>query len=138
LLIIENESCQHCLPEAEDTIAVLGTGFDLSWTEGQWLATKRVAYWGDIDTWGMQFLSKARSAIPDLNALLMSEEVFDQFIQAAVAEPVVAGTTIPESLTADESRLYSRLLRESAGRLEQEFLPQSYVQTRVLNWVNTN
>ncbi|MGB7326882.1 MAG: DUF3322 domain-containing protein, partial [Rubripirellula sp.] len=55
LLIIENESCQHHLPAAKDTIAVLGTGFDLSWTEGQWLVTKRVAYWGDIDSWGLQF-----------------------------------------------------------------------------------
>lgn len=39
LLIVENEACQHHLPAAPDTIAVLGTGFDLNWAEAQWLCT---------------------------------------------------------------------------------------------------
>lgn len=138
LLIIENESCQHCLPEAEDTIAVLGSGFDLSWTEGQWLTTKKVAYWGDIDTWGLQFLSKARAAVADLDALLMTEEVFDEFIHAAVREPIVAGTMVPERLNTKEALLYGRLLQQSIGRLEQEFLPQSFVQQRILGWVSSS
>lgn len=135
LLIVENESCQHHLPSAKNTIAVLGAGFDLSWTEGQWLGTKRVAYWGDIDSWGLQFLAKARTAIPHLESLLMTEDDFDELKQAAVPEPVVADARAPAGLTNAESKLYSRLLGESHGRLEQEFLPLNKVQQRILHWI---
>lgn len=137
LLIVENESCQHHLPEAKDTIAVLGAGFDLSWTEGQWPVAKKVAYWGDIDTWGLQFLAKARTAIPHVEPLLMTEEDFDELKQAAVCEPVVAGTIVPDGLTDAEAELYYRLLGESHGRLEQEFLPLNKVQQRITDWLST-
>ncbi|MEI6527925.1 MAG: DUF3322 domain-containing protein, partial [Planctomycetota bacterium] len=60
LLIVENETSQHQLCPLEGTIAVLGSGFDLSWTQADWLTGKQVGYWGDIDTWGLQFLAKAR------------------------------------------------------------------------------
>jgi hypothetical protein len=137
LLIVENESCQHQLPEAKDTIAVLGAGFDLSWTEGQWLVTKRVAYWGDIDSWGLQFLAKARMAIPHLEPLLMTEDDFNEFSNAAVCEPVIAGTSVPVGLTDAESKLYCRLIQESRGRLEQEFLPLKKVQPSIGEWVSS-
>jgi hypothetical protein len=123
LLIVENESCQHQLPTVARTIAVLGAGLDLGWTDASWLGTKKVAYWGDIDTWGLQALSRARKEIGQLDALLMTEEVFDQFADSAVPEPVVADTELPTQLHRDEQTLYERLLRETRGRLEQEFLP---------------
>lgn len=137
LLIVENESCQHHLPDARDTMAVLGAGFDLSWTEGQWLVTKKVAYWGDIDSWGLQFLAKTRTAIPHVEPLLMTAEDFDEMKQAAVCEPVVAGTIVPDGLTDTESELYHRLLGESQGRLEQEFLPLNKVQQRIRDWLSS-
>jgi hypothetical protein len=135
LLVIENESCQHQLPLAKDTIAVLGAGFDLSWTEAQWLVTKRVAYWGDIDSWGLQFLAKARTAIPHVEPILMTEDDFDELKHAAVSEPVVASTIAPDGLTNAESKLYVRLLGESHGRLEQEFLPLNKVRQRITHWL---
>ena len=134
LLIVENEACQHQLPNAEETVAVLGAGLDLNWTEAPWVSSKRVAYWGDIDTWGLQLLAKARQSIPHLDSLLMSEAIYDEFDRAAVVEPVVAGTDVPEGLSDSESRLYGRLLCASRGRLEQEFLPPSLVQQRILAW----
>lgn len=137
LLIVENEACHHHLPSAKDTVTVLGTGFDLNWTESNWLVTKKVAYWGDIDTWGLQFLAKARMAIPHLEPLLMTEEYFDEFSHTAVCEPVIAGTSIPVGLTDAESKLYSRLIQESRGRLEQEFLPLKRVQQSIGEWVSS-
>ena len=134
LLIVENESCQHHLPAAKDTLAVLGAGFDLSWTEGHWLVAKRVAYWGDIDSWGLQFLAKARTAITHLEPLLMTREDFDRYKQSAVCEPVVAGKVVPDGLTEAEQELYAYLLGEVRGRLEQEFLPMNVVQTRITQW----
>jgi hypothetical protein len=136
LLIVENETCQHLLPTLPDTVAVLGAGFDLMWTEAEWLSSKRVAYWGDIDTWGLQFLARARTAIPHLVSLLMTEGIFDRFEHAAVTEPVIADTEVPKGLSDAESELYGRLLRESRGRLEQEFLPMAEVQQCLSHWVN--
>jgi len=133
LLIVENESCQHQLPAIPQTIAVLGTGFDLAWLEGDW-STKQVAYWGDIDTWGLQLLARARKAIRHLHPLMMTSEVYEQFVDLAVAEPVVADTQPPTDLSQAEQRLYRRLLQAPRGRLEQEFLPEELCRTTIQNW----
>lgn len=137
LLIIENESCQHHLPRAKGVLAVLGTGFDLTWTDAAWAGKKKVAYWGDLDTWGLRFLAVTRLAIPHLVPLLMNEAIFDTFRHLAVREPVAAGADSPAGLTNDESQLYLRLLQESRGRLEQEFLPSAEVRQAILDWVST-
>ena len=60
VLIVENESCQHQLPRLLDTLAILGAGFDLEWTLSNKLNSKSVAYWGDIDTWGLNFSARRK------------------------------------------------------------------------------
>ncbi len=135
LLIVENESCQHQLPAVSRTIAILGTGFDLGWTDVDWLSKKKVAYWGDIDTWGLQCLATARKSIRHLDPLLMSSEVFAKFAELAVPEPVIAGTESPVDLNLAEKNLYYQLLHEPCGRLEQEFLPEELCRTAIMNWV---
>lgn len=137
LLIVENESCQHHLPVVPKTVAVLGAGFDLSWVSNPTFAEKRVAYWGDIDTWGMQFLAQVRQVITDVVPLMMTAGDFARFAHMAVREPVVAKTRVPSGLTPEESLLYQTLLQETRGRLEQEFLPEEFVFNSVLNWANT-
>jgi hypothetical protein len=137
LLIVENESCQHHLPCVPKTVAVLGSGFDLDWIASLRPANKRVAYWGDIDTWGLHLLSKAR-AVGDLDALMMTSEVYERFAEFAVPEPVVAGTELPKDLTESEQLLYRRLPAETRGRLEQEFLPEAFVRETILNWANNS
>jgi hypothetical protein len=136
LLIVENESCQHQLPSAPSTIAVLGAGFDLNWISGLALAKKRIAYWGDIDTWGLQFLAKARQAVCRLDALMMTADVYKQFAVSAVPEPVVASAEAPMVLSQSERSLYKLLLNEPCGRLEQEFLPVKFTRETILNWAN--
>lgn len=137
LLIIENESCQHHLPTAKGALAVLGTGFDLAWADSPSIKQKNVAYWGDLDTWGLQFLAQARIAIPHLVPLLMDDAVFEAFRHLAVREPVAAGTDPPQGLTDAESRLYLRLLQDPQGRLEQEFLPTDQVRRAIFDWFAT-
>jgi hypothetical protein len=66
----------------------------------------------------------------------MNEDVFDEFGDAAVREGVVASTSVPEGLSVGEAQLYRRLLDESRGRLEQEFLPLQVVQQRVREWLS--
>src|SRR5690606_17552060 len=102
ILIVENETCRHLLPSLRDTIAVLGSGFDLGWTRASWLAEKRVGYWGDIDTWGLTFLAKARGNVPHLTPLMMDRQTFDDHLAAAVEEREKAAEAFPSELTPAE------------------------------------
>lgn len=137
VLIVENESCKHHLPDAPETIAVLGAGFDLEWIRGPWLHSKRIGYWGDIDTWGLQFLAAARQSLPHIEALMMTPEIYEQHLAAAVPEPIVAGAEVPATLNDLERALYERILNEPRGRLEQEFLPEPLIHEAILRWCDS-
>lgn len=137
-LIVENEQCLHQLPRLPDTIAILGAGLHVQWMEAGWLQKKQIAYWGDIDTWGLTILSRAREFQPSLTALLMDATTFHRHQTLAVAEPLGAGNQPPASLTDQEVQLYLRLTGLERGRLEQEFIPKEDVETAVRKWANLN
>jgi hypothetical protein len=97
--------------------------------EADWLSKKQISYWGDIDTWGLTMLARARLLQPSLKALLMTEAIYEQYgPKHAVQEPKTAGDSPPFGLTDQESKLYLRLLKAEKGRLEQEFLPKKLVE----------
>lgn len=128
ILLVENERCLHLLPTLPDTIAVLGSGLDLAWMQADWLGQRRLAYWGDMDTWGLTMLARARGLQPHLEALLMDRAVFEHHAGGlAVAEPITAGHEAPIGLTHEEQALYQHLLHLPKGRIEQEFLPRETV-----------
>ncbi|MBL3598428.1 MAG: hypothetical protein JMN25_01005 [gamma proteobacterium endosymbiont of Lamellibrachia anaximandri] len=135
LLIVENERSLYQLPSLPDTIAILGAGLNLSWMQADWINNKNIAYWGDIDTWGLSMLASARSYQPALTPVLMDEETFEHCNkEKAVAEPVTAGESIPSKLTEQEKALYLRLCRSEKGRLEQEFVPDDLVKNEIARW----
>ena len=135
LLLVENERCLHQLPTSPGTIAVLGSGLNLSWLQAQWLAHKAIAYWGDLDTWGLTMLGRARAYAPHLTPLLMSQAVYNRFREeSAVKEPEPASLAVPSGLTGNERELYNLLLTAARGRLEQEFLPIDLVHGAVGSW----
>ncbi len=139
IIIVENEQCLHQLPSLSNTIAILGAGLDLSWLKADWLAEKTLAYWGDIDTWGLTILAKARVIQPRLTALLMNPIVFHKYSkQFAVMEPQKASLESPIGLSQKESEFYSALYHASKGRLEQEFLPKNEVINAFSNWHKVN
>ena len=135
LILVENERSLHQLPSAPDTIAVLGSGLNLSWLQASWLANKAVAYWGDLDTWGLTMLGRAREHLPQLTPLLMDRTTFERLAdESAVEEPQAASVVVPPGLTESEAGLYHLLRRSDRGRLEQEFLPVNMVHRAVVNW----
>lgn len=139
LLIVENERCSHVLPRVPDCLAVLGAGLNLAWMAATWLADKRLAYWGDIDTWGLTMLARAREKQPGVTPLLMTRAVFDGFCaDHAVTEPVPAANDAPSPLSAAEVELYRSLRQTMRGRLEQEFIPAHTVQAAVLTWAEAS
>ena len=136
ILLVENERCLHQLPlPVADTIAVLGAGLNLGWLAAPWLRGRAVAYWGDLDTWGLHMLASARSHLPHLQALLMDRTTFDTHQHLAVTEPVHASAPACLALQPDEALLDSYLRTLKNGRLEQEYLPSDMVQHAVCAWV---
>lgn len=139
LLLVENERCLHQLPATANTIAVLGSGLNLTWLRAKWLQEKNIAYWGDLDTWGLTMLGRARGYLPHLTPLLMDQSVFERFHQDnAVEEPNPASETVPPGLLDTEARLYRRLQQAQKGRLEQEFIPESLVHSALSKWITAS
>lgn len=135
LLVVENEQCIHLLPELPDTLAILGAGLDLQWLSSPQLAGKQIGYWGDLDSWGLLMLARARQQQPGIQALLMERSLFDLHAPgSAVSEQVKAPALPPDTLQPEEAALYCHLLQQEHGRLEQEFIPQQVVQMALLEW----
>lgn len=135
LILVENERSLHQLPAIQGGLAILGSGLNLSWLAAAWLGRKRIAYWGDLDTWGLQMLGTARRHLPHLTALLMDEATYDRFAaDFAVPEPHPAEAVSPGLLSRAEQRLLALLAGSERGRLEQEFLPREFVRKVVEDW----
>lgn len=136
VIVVENEQCHVQLPEKlPGTLVILGAGLNLQWLRAEWLDDVAMAYWGDIDTWGLAMLANARQLRPDITPLLMSGEIFDGLAhEAAVVEPVVFDVNVPAYLTASEAALYHRLLDAGLGRLEQERVPRELVVREIAAW----
>lgn len=135
ILLVENERSLHQLPQPlAGAIAVLGAGLNLGWLAAPWLQERRVAYWGDIDTWGLHMLATARAHLPHLQALLMDRATFDAHAAQAVAEPVHAPASEGSALRADEAALDAHLRSLNQGRLEQEFIAPAAVAHAVRGW----
>ena len=134
ILMVENIQSGYGLPVLEDTVAVFGGGNNVAWLDAPWLKAKRVAYWGDIDTWGLKILGAGRARFPEVVPLMMDEATLECFRDRAVTEPEsVEG--LPEHLTSAESRLFEEL-KAGALRLEQELLTPDYIIMRLLAWLS--
>lgn len=135
LLVVENAQSGFALPAIENTLAVIGCGKNLSWMQNDWLQGREVGYWGDIDSWGLVMLNQARSYCPSLTALMMDKATIEQHLDKMVTEQRSDHSAI-EYLFPDESVLYKALLAGCypGNRLEQEFLDQDFIQSRLHLW----
>lgn len=135
ILIVENEQCFHHLPDLPDAIAILGAGLDLNWIGSKAFEGKSIGYWGDMDTWGLLMLARARQFAPNLTPLLMNQALFERFSQGcAVPEATIASSEPPEGLTDSEISFYHYLLEQECGRLEQEYLPADEIHRVLREW----
>ncbi len=131
LLLVENIQVSHALPPLANTLVILGAGLNLSWLQADWTAHRRIRYWGDMDTWGLAMLARARSYRSIIEAVLMDRACFDTHQDKAVPEPTSATHYIADvwaQLTPAERDLYEYLQSQSNGRLEQEFLSADRVR----------
>ncbi len=144
LLVVENEQCLHLVPAVPGTVAVLGTGHNVGWLGSPRFDGIDVAYWGDLDTWGLRLLAAARAVRPSLTALLMDASTFVAHEDRAVVEPTLAEVPVEvpvevpgrAGLTAAERDLFDLLAGRERGRLEQELLPGPVVARAVRTWAD--
>ena len=135
ILVVENKQSGYALPHLEDTIAVFGGGRNTAWMKAEWLRHKHLGYWGDIDSWGLAFLSDARSHQPHLHALMMDETTVLQHLPRMVEEKN-SHPSLPHHLTAAEQQLFLDLQngRFEKNRLEQERLASDYILDSLTRW----
>lgn len=138
ILIVENRQSGYALPQLDNTIAVFGGGRNTAWMQADWLQQKHIAYWGDIDTWGLAILSDARMRQPQLQALMMDQETLLRHQPRMVAEQEPC-RQLPEHLNVAELQLFQRLRENYYGktRLEQERLAPDYVLLKLRQWWQT-
>lgn len=132
VLIIENEQCLHLLPPLPDVLIILGAGNHLSWLADQEWQSKKLYYWGDIDTWGLKILADAKRMQSHILPVMMDWQTLQAHRHLAVTEPKSV-MQIPMGLAADELYLFN-YLSEHGLRLEQEFVLVEWVH-QVLNRV---
>lgn len=139
VIITENKMNFLTLPELPSSMAIWsGGGFMVSYLKNvQWLARKRILYWGDIDEHGFQILHQVRSYYGQTKSVLMDFLTFERF-----REFVVDGERNKAEqlcyLSAEEHKLYDLLRGLTTGnRLEQEKIPQGYVNAFLSNWINS-
>ena len=138
VLVVENSQAGYALPELPDTVAVFGGGRNTRWLKAPWLENRHLAYWGDLDTWGLRILAEARQVQPNLQAVMMDEATLWEHRDQGGPEPEVAA--LPETgLLPEELCLFEGLLNGmyGIGRLEQEFLDQDFIHARLKGWVRS-
>lgn len=130
IVITENKMNFLTLPSVLGGIAIWsGGGFNVSYLrEIGWMNGVQIYYWGDIDEHGFQILHQIRSYYAGVESLMMDRETFEMFKQFAVDGGRSRAERL-DLLTEEEEEMYRELkTMEGENRLEQEKIPQEYVE----------
>lgn len=131
VIVTENEVNGLALPPRPRTLVVFGQGYAVEkLAEVRWLETRRVRYWGDIDTHGFAMLDRFRAHFPLAESMLMDYETLLAHQAMWVTEPSPQVDALSRLSTA-ESTLFDELVRGVHGeciRLEQERIGFAWVR----------
>lgn len=133
VFITENEINGLAFPQMPEAMVIFGGGYGVERLSGvDWLATREVFYWGDIDTHGFAILDRLRAGVPHARSILMDSATL--MAHRALwgtedADKRFAGQ--PSRLARDELALFEALRDDVFGeriRMEQERLSYGWVQ----------
>jgi hypothetical protein len=134
IIVTENEVNGLALLPRPRTAVIFGSGYAVEKLgEVQWLGSKRLLYWGDIDTHGFAMLDRFRARFRHAQSFLMDEATFLAHKAMWAAEPEPS-TEVLGRLTDAERRLHRELLRGTHGerlRLEQERIGFRWVRAEL-------
>ena len=127
----ENEINFLSFPNLKNSIVIFGKGYGIYLlSDVQWLKSREVYYWGDIDTHGFNILSIARGFLPNIKSFLMTEEILMSHRSLWVNEDKPFLSEI-KNLTLKEQDLVSKLQNGYFApkvRLEQERIRFKYLK----------
>lgn len=127
--IVENKINMLIFPAKKDSIVVWGHGFGVNIMRNvEWLKTKQVYYWGDLDAQGFQILSEIRTSFKQVESFLMDRETFDKYNEGDKGTKTNVEKEL--CLSQEEMEMF-RYLKENNSRLEQEKIPFEYVVTKI-------
>ena len=123
VVIIENLTTFLSFPKLSNSLALWGGGFAVNLlADIDWLKSKELYYWGDIDIHGFQILSQFRTHYPTVKSILMDNNTFQKYYENGKGGDF---NMIPvNNLTISELEVYEIIL-ENNLRLEQERIPLS-------------
>ena len=131
VFITENEVNFLAFPPIANSLVIFGAGYGFEVLAGApWLQTRRVHYWGDLDTHGFAILDQLRAHLPHAQSLLMDHATLLAHAAQWGTEPQPVGRDLPR-LNAEERAVYNGLrdnrLRPNL-RLEQERIGFGWLQ----------
>lgn len=136
VVVVENQETGIALPDMSHAVAFVGLGNAITMAADiPWLAGLPFVYWGDIDTYGLAIVSRARSVFRRLRTVLMDEVTLCSHAEFWGVEKRQHGALTASALTDDERALFDDLKSQRWGvnvRLEQERLPWPDAMTALI------
>jgi hypothetical protein len=131
VFVTENEINFLAFPPVKDGLVIFGAGYGFEMlANAQWLARRRIHYWGDIDTHGFAILDQLRSRFDHAESFLMDRETLLAFASQWDREEQQTMRDLPR-LNEQEQALFNDLrdnrLRKNL-RLEQERIGFGWVE----------
>jgi len=127
--VVENKINMLTFPYKRDSIVIWGHGFGVDiMKDVEWLKTKMIYYWGDIDAQGFQILSEIRTHFRQVESFLMDRNTFDLFFDNETGTESNVEKDL--CLTPEENEMF-KYLKENNLRLEQEKIPFEYSLTKI-------
>lgn len=131
VFVTENKINGLAFPPYPKAMVVFALGYGAgSLAEAGWLKTKRIIYWGDLDTHGFAILSRLREAFPQVESMLMDSATLETNRDLCVTE-TSSVKEIPACLTDNERATFNALFSADGVtlRLEQERIPFRQLET---------
>ena len=139
VFVVENDISALAFPPVPGAMVLFGRGYYFdSIRDAGWLNRKKLYYWGDLDTHGFAILGQFRYLFPHTHSILMNHETLLAHRLHWGREEKQA-VVVPNVLTEEEKSLMTDLMDNRYGvnlRLEQEFIPYSYVEKVLSNLFN--
>ena len=139
IFIVENDVTALAFPSAADSILIFGRGYNFdALASVDWMKSKELWYWGDIDTHGFAILNQFREKFPHTRSFFMDRETLLSHRVHWGSEPKQAAAVDLPNLNREEAALYYDLKNNKIHpnvRLEQEFIDFSLIEKWLLSAV---
>lgn len=127
--VVENKINMLTFPIKKDSIVIWGHGFGVDIMKNvEWLNSKKIYYWGDLDVQGFQILSEFRTQFKQVQSFFMDRYTFDKYFEGD--KGTVTNVEKELCLTQEECDMYN-FLKENNFRLEQEKIPYEYALRKI-------